>query len=282
MWNIFSKRELSFWLFLLFVFGKIYDIFISPVVSINIESWAVSKGIDDELVDGGRNLLPYLADGLEWINWAISGLSSHIFLGFVLGSLVFGVWDFFAKRSGKSGRRGETLADESLKYQTQAVDKQTRPADFKLVALIDEIYPLAHDLSEVHVDAMGNRSGDWREYFLNGKAADYFRVMHEDVRRVVQAYEPIRKLMQRHKFYDEIFLFEDAIASKINAPATALVPAKEKAEHLSYRFDHLSLALVEPDIAAFQKAIGELRQFVGREFLSRLETMRKDEMSRTI
>ncbi|WP_150127434.1 hypothetical protein [Agrobacterium sp. RAC06] len=282
MWKIFSKRELSFWLLLLFVFGKIYDIFISPVVSVNIETWAVSKGIDDELVDGGQNVLPYLASGLEWINWVISGLSSQIFLGFVIGALIFGFWDFLARQLAKWGRGEETLAGDSREDQTQVVDKQKRPADLKLIALIDEIYPLAHDLSEVYVDAMGNRSGAWREYFLSGQAVDYFRMMHEETQNVAQAYEPIRKLMQRYKFYDKIFLYEDAIASKINAPGTALAPAREKAERLSYRFDELSVALVEPDIEACRKAIGQLRQLVGREFLGLLETIRRNEMSRTI
>lgn len=157
-----------------------------------------------------------------------------------------------------------------------------RPADLKLIAFVDEIFPAVHDLSELHIDAMGNLSGNWRDSFLEGKAPEYLRAMNDEVARIDREFEPLRKQLQRHKFYASIFEFDDRIAVKINAVAEALRSVRSKAEALSFIFDKLSLSLIEADIGELHRSIGQLRLMVGKEFLGHLDAVRQAEVQRTM
>ncbi|UJW73745.1 hypothetical protein [Rhizobium sp. SL42] len=242
---------------------------------LDLIGWSTAP--DDVHVFGRRidQLLDLVFLAPWWLPW--------VFAFFSTGFLMWVSWPRESRGGITSHWKGDARETRDPVAQTEELqNKIVRPADLKLVAFIDDIYPIAHDLSELHIDAMGDRSAIWKQYFLDGLATDYFEMMQEELRHVSSAYEPLRKLIQRHKVYDTIFEFEDRIASKINAVATALAPVREKAGHLSNRFDEASLSIVAADIANFQQTIGRLRILVGREFLGCLADARRNEMARTV
>jgi hypothetical protein len=276
------KSTFSIWLLILFLLGKAYDVFLAPIVSINIENWAASKGVTDELIDGGQQIAPYLLSAAEWLNWALSGLSSPLFIGFVIGSLIFGFWDIVSKQLKRKDAVKDVEHREKIIPPTPKIETSTkRPADLALISFIDHVYPIVYDLSEIHVDRMGNNTSDWREMFLSGKSQQYFENAYREIQNVVTEFDGLRPLLRRHKIYDEIFAFDNLIATKLNAVPTALTHARQKAEILSHSFDEKSISIISDEIEEFRKAIGQLRLCLGNDFLRLLEKIRKDEIART-
>ena len=101
MFSWFKKIKLQSWLLFFIVFGNLYDIFLSPIVNINIERWAESKDIDNELVDGGQQVMQAWISFLEWIDWALEFLTNPYFVGFGIGFVGLGI---FQKLTNVYGR----------------------------------------------------------------------------------------------------------------------------------------------------------------------------------
>ena len=80
---------------------EIYDRTFAPIVNLNIENWAASKGLDDELVDGGQQTMSLIDGALlklaAFADWIVAALLSQWFFGFVCGALVFAFWDPVAR-----------------------------------------------------------------------------------------------------------------------------------------------------------------------------------------
>lgn len=95
------KRLLPWILAGLVVVVQIYDRTFAPIVNLNIENWAASKGLDDELVDGGQQTMSLIDGALlklaAFADLIIAGLLSQWFLGFVCGAIVFAFWDPIAR-----------------------------------------------------------------------------------------------------------------------------------------------------------------------------------------
>lgn len=105
MFTWFKKRTTAFWLFVLYALNFIWDNFGKPVLGLNVENWAVSRGIDNELVDGGKETLPmidqFLYAVLKLLNTLSDYFASDWFFGFVCGALIFSFWDPVAKGISK-------------------------------------------------------------------------------------------------------------------------------------------------------------------------------------
>lgn len=75
--------------------------FVRPIISLNVERWAESKGIDNELVDGGHETMTMFDSLVVFIVWLfgnlLDALASQWFFGFVVGSLLFAFWDTFPR-----------------------------------------------------------------------------------------------------------------------------------------------------------------------------------------
>jgi len=212
--------------------------------------------------------------GVPW--WAVFGFALVATIWLMKVS-----WPSATEATAQAPALGDRTNSGKMPPAPPARPLVMRPGDLKLISFVDEIFPAVHDLAEVHVDAMGNLSGNWRDSFLEGKAPEYLRTMNDEVALVVREFEPLRKQLQRHKFYASIFEFDDKIAVKINAVAEALRSVRSKAEALSFKFDKLSLSLTEPDIVELHRSIGQLRLMVGREFLGYLNAIRQAEVQRT-
>lgn len=206
--------------------------------------------------------------------------------GFALLSTMWLAWVSWprAPRMRPAGTSSEPTANiskpASKGSEVAAAPAARRQADMKKVALIDEIYPQLHDLSEEDVDRLGNHSGLLKDYFLLGAAPEYYEVMNQQLRAVGDRFEGIRKILQRNRMFDDIYRMEDPIAQRISAIGTAIGGIRQRAEKMSHRFDENSIDLISEDVLAMRQAIGGLRQYLFNECLGSLRAMRKDEMSR--
>ena len=81
----------------LFVFSKLYEWLVEPIVKLNIERWAEQHKIDSLLVQGDQYARSFVLAVVEILHsmvaFATKFLSSDLFLGFVFGSFVFAFWD---------------------------------------------------------------------------------------------------------------------------------------------------------------------------------------------
>ena len=123
MFNWIKKIEFQGWLLFAVVIGKLYDIFISPIVNINIERWAESKDYDDELVDGGQQVKQVLIALLEWIDWALEFLTNPYFIGFVAGT--FGLAAFQILRLRFRSRNNDSKIVAPQKKSPKAISFNT-------------------------------------------------------------------------------------------------------------------------------------------------------------
>jgi hypothetical protein len=155
------------------------------------------------------------------------------------------------------------------------VNAEMPRTDPKKVDFIDELYPLVHQLSETYVDAFGNKSGDWRESFINGLTDEWLRMMNAELRLLSEKFGHIRGSFDSHRFYADIYEMDDKIAQRINAIGSALTTVREVAEKLSYNFDDKSVDLVTDQMKAVFAAIGALRSYLSRDCLGGFITMRQ-------
>ena len=97
MGDWFRKKLSVVWLVGLAILGLLYDALIKPIISLNIESWATKQKLQDEILDGGQQSMPLLNSLGMWIlesaDSAMSALSSQWFFGFLVGAIIFGLWD---------------------------------------------------------------------------------------------------------------------------------------------------------------------------------------------
>ena len=126
------------------------------------------------------------------------------------------------------------------------------------------------------MDQLGDRIGDWREAFTNDLSQDWFSMMNAEQRTLGARFDDFRGVFSSHKFYDDIYAMDDEIAQRINAFGTAISQVREIAEKVSYTFDAKSVDLVDERMKAVSSAVGQLRQYLFRECLETLATMRKD------
>lgn len=198
----------------------------------------------------------------------------------IVAGLALIFWDL------RRGRRSTLRLDTNVGHPKISVTTPVPPrrqiarvADLRKVAVFDKLYPKLYDLSEVCVDQLGNKSGRWREDFLNGNAVGFMEMMHAEIRIVVDSFSTIRDLINRHKIYEDIYLMENEIAARINAVPECLGVVRQFSEKLSNRFDDKSIGLVEEDMKATQVSIGKLRTYLSRDCMGRLVELRREEMA---
>lgn len=117
MWSYFKQRRMAFYLVAMFVANFLWENLGKPIWGINIENWAASRGLDDELLDGGRDTMSLIDSTFYYLikmaNFASHYLASDWFFGFVCGSVLFAFWDPVS--AAITRRKDETPPNPSLK-----------------------------------------------------------------------------------------------------------------------------------------------------------------------
>jgi hypothetical protein len=144
------------------------------------------------------------------------------------------------------------------------------------VALIDQLYPALHDLSEKQVEHMGNVAGLWEQDALTGDAKGYFDRVYSEMRLVTAEYEQIRHVAARNSHHADIHDMIEEIAQRYLPVSMRLGELREKAEKLDFTFTRASLDLVAEDFKALQRAIGGLRTYISQECRPKLAELRRE------
>jgi hypothetical protein len=113
MGNWFTKKISVGWIVLLWILGEAYETFIRPIVALNIETWATNQNLQNELLDGGKQIMPLLMDMLGIFDIAMGYVASPWFFGFACGALAFSFWDPVSTVISRANDR--KLPDPSLR-----------------------------------------------------------------------------------------------------------------------------------------------------------------------
>ncbi|MGL4488865.1 MAG: hypothetical protein ACRCU5_05410 [Rhizobiaceae bacterium] len=89
----FTKKISVGWIVLLWLVSAIYETFIKPIIALNIETWATNQKLQDEILDGGQQIVPFLIEIWKPIDAIMGYLASPWFFGFAVGAILFGFWD---------------------------------------------------------------------------------------------------------------------------------------------------------------------------------------------
>lgn len=173
------------WIFaVLYCAIKIYEWTLAPIVNLNIENWAASKGLDNELVDGGQQTMSLIDVTLLKLaaiaDWIVAGLSSQWFFGFVCGAIVFAFWDPVArvvKRFHLSGGSTTPLVEVAAEAISRLRGQPGYAAiSFKAGSTTDELRRMADLLTRWHPITGRIPSTKATQYILAG---EYFTGFNE-------------------------------------------------------------------------------------------------------
>jgi hypothetical protein len=231
----------------------------------------------------------------QTFDWVLSVIRQFVMSGWVLGPVVFlaglvsGLWvDALLTRLKPKPAKSQNPTKTPLKVPTvsaipasqlnspQPIKTPPEVPDSKKADFITDLFPMLQEFSDRDVDAFGNRTADWRESFVHGLSREWIDNAYAELRALSAKFSEVRPAFEKHKFYTDIYVMDDAIAKRLNALGEALQPARNVAEALSYNFDKRSVELVEDDMDKFRLAIGHLRTYVTQECLSKLTAMRKE------